>query len=220
MFPGPEHGEVIPTQPQRNAAPPPPPNHILTVLKSLSWKAWVAFALVLVGIGFLVSFTGKSAKLHLVCQHNLRNGELRVWAGDQLVYVGKLTTSTKKRFGFLPPKNASGFSQTVKAPDGHYDLRVQVLGDNYDQSRSIPVDLAGDTEATVTISAYSRNLQVSWRDTRFAPIAADTPWYVKYAKALLITIVGSIISAMMGIVVREIIEKLRHPKPQSAIGTH
>lgn len=222
MFPGPEHGELIarPEAPRDPGGTRPPraamSNRLLRVLKSLSWKAYVAFALVLVGIGFLVSYTGRSGKLHLVVQHNLRNGELRVWAGEQLVYVSKLTTSTKKRFGILPQKGG-GFSQTVKAPDGHYSLRVQVIGDSFEQTRSIPVDLMGDTEATVLISAYGRNLQVNWRDTRFSPIDAGSPWYVRYAKAVFITIFGAIISAMMGMVIREIIEKLKAKEQESAV---
>lgn len=223
MFPGPEHGEMIagPESSDNGSATPPhppAPNRFLLVVRSLSWRAYTAFVLVLVAIGFLVSYTGKSGKLHLVVQHNIRNGELRVWAGEQLVYVGKLTTSTKKRFGILPPKGSgSGFSQTVKAPDGHYNLRVQVVGDNAEVSRSIPLDLVGDTEATVSISAYGKNLQVNWKDTHFAPIAAESPWYVRYAKALFLTVFGAIVSALMGMVVREIIEKLKTSKQESVV---
>ncbi len=224
MFPGPEHGEMIgsPESPQKPGGKRPPAaatsDRLLLVLKSLSWKAYLAFLLALVGIGFLVSYTGKSGKLHLVVQHNLRSGELRVWAGEQLVYVGKLTSSTKKRFGILPQKGAAGgFSQTVKAPDGHYNLRVQVVGDNFDQTRSVPVDLVGDTEATVAISAYGKNLQVNWKDTRFSPIDAGSPWYLRYAKALFLTIFGAIVSAMMGMVVREVMEKLKRMKQESVV---
>lgn len=195
------------------AAPQPPagPKRFLSVLRGLSWKAKIAFPLVLVGIGFVVYITGKSASLRVTCQHNLRAGELKLWADDQLVYSGKLSGAAKKRFGLFPSKTPGSFSQTLKVPDGHHNLRIQVVGDGYDQSRTIPVDFSPDTQSTVAISALSRNLQVNWKDTHFAPVSADTPWYVRYAKALFITIFGSIISAVMGMVVQEILTKLRQP---------
>ncbi len=207
--------------PATTAAPQPPPTakRFLSILRGLSWKAKVAFPLVLVGIGFVVYLTGKSATLRLICQHNLRSGELRVWADDQLVYSGRLSNAPKRRFailGFktpaLPGKaGAATLSETVKVPDGPHSLRIQVVGDGYDQSRTVPVDFSPDTQSTVAISALSRGLQVNWKDTHFAPASSATPWYARYAKALFITIFGSIISALMGMVVQEILSKLRQP---------
>lgn len=193
------------------APPPPAPKRFLRVLRSLSWKARIALPLVLVGIGLVVYLTGKSANLHLICQHNLRSGELKVWADDQLVYSTKLSNAAKKKFSLFGSKTPGVFSQTVKVPDGHHNLRVQVVGDGYDQSRTIPVDFGADTQSNVSINALGRNLQVSWKDTQFAPASSDTPWYVRYAKALFITLFGSIISALMGMVVKELLEKLRQP---------
>ena len=204
-----------------HTAPQPPAerNRYLKVLRGLSWKAKVAFPLVLVGIGFVVYLTGKSATLRLTCQHNLRAGELRVWADDQLVYSGKLSNAPKKRFGIFGFKTplttgkggAATVSQTLKVPDGPHSLRIQVVGEGYDQSRTVPVDFSPDTESTVAISALSRSLQVNWKDTHFTPASSATPWYTRYAKALFITIFGSIISALMGMVVQEILAKLRQP---------
>jgi len=194
--------------------PPNPPakKSLPAVLRSLSWKAKLALPLVLVGIGMVVYLTGKSASLHLICQHSLRSGELRVWADDQLVFSGKLSGVAKKKFPLFGSKTTPGVSTlTFKVPDGHHNLRVQVVGDGYDQSRMIPVDFSADTQSNVSVNALSRSLQVSLKDTRFAPASGDSPWYVRYGKALFITLFGSIISALMGMVVREVIEKFRQP---------
>lgn len=204
--------QAVTEQPNPPAPPPTEKKSFFDVLRSLSWKAKMAVPLVLVGIGVVVYLTGKSASVHLICQHNLRAGELRVWADDQLVYSGKLSGVARKRFGIFGAKSTPGVSTlTFKVPDGHHNLRVQVVGDNYDQSRTIPVDFSADTQSNVSVNALSRSLQVSLKDTRFAPVAGDSPWYVRYGKALFITIFGSIISALMGIVVRELIEKFRQP---------
>ncbi len=205
-----------PAAPEKS--PAPQPNRLAAAIRSLSWKTWAAFGVVLIGIGLFVTFTGNAARLHLICQHNVRSGELNVWADDQLVYSGKLSGSSKKKFGIFGGKTQGSFAQTVKVPDGHHNLRVRIFGEGYDQSRTIPIDFSADTEATVSINALTRNLQVNWRDTRFAASAANTPWYAKYAKALFFTIFGSIISALMGMVVRDVIEKLRKPKQQSVAG--
>ena len=189
------------------------------MLRGLSWRAKVAFPLVLVGIGFVVYLTGKSATLKLTCVHNLRSGEISVWTDDQLVYSGKLSSAAKKRFGLFGGKTPLvggktapvSFSATLKVPDGPHRLRIQVVGDGYDQSRAIPVDFGADTSSTVSVSALSRNLQVNWKDTHFQPISAETPWYMRYGKAVFITIFGSIVSALMGMVVQEILGKLRQP---------
>ncbi len=204
------------------AMPPPSPpgkKSVWTTLRGLSWRAKMALPLVLIGIGFVVYLTGKSATLKLTCVHNLRSGEISVWTDDQLVYSGKLSSTTRKRFGLFGSRTPllggkSGsvtFSKTLRVPDGPHKLRIQVVGDGYDQSRSIPVDFGADTQSTVSINALSRTLQVSWKDTHFEPVSAETPWYMRYAKALFITLFGSIISALMGMVVKEILEKLRQP---------
>ncbi len=202
------------------ATPPPAPGkkNVWALLRGLSWRAKIAFPLVLVGIGFVVYLTGKSATLKLTCQHNLRWGEIRVWTDDQLVYSGKLSGAAKKKFGLFGKTplvsgkaGSASFSYTLKVPDGPHKLRIQVVGEGYDESRSIPVDFSPDTQSTVSINALSRNLQVNWKDTRFAPTSAERPWYMRYAKALFITVLGSILSALMGMVVQEILGKLRQP---------
>ncbi|HVP44067.1 MAG TPA: hypothetical protein VMS96_11585 [Terriglobales bacterium] len=196
-------------------APAPGKRNAWALLRGLSWRVKIALPLVLAGIGFVVYLTGKSATLKLTCQHNLRSGEIRVWTDDQLVYSGKLS-STKKRFGLfgktpLTSGKAATFSHTVKVPDGPHKLRIQVVGEGYDASRVIPVDFSPDTQSTVSINALSRNLQVNWKDTQFLPASGETPWYLRYGKALFITLFGSVISAVMGMVVKEILEKLRQP---------
>ncbi len=202
------------------ADPPPAPERksVWTLLRGLSWRAKIAFPLVLVGIGFVVYMTGKSASLKLICQHNLRSGEIRVWTDDQLVYSGKLSSVAKKKFGLFGKTplvsgktTSASFSHTVKVPDGPHKLRIQVVGEGYDESRSIPVDFSPDTQSTVSITALSRNLQVNWKDTQFLPTGGETPWYLRYGKALFITVFGSILSAVMGMLVKEILEKLRQP---------
>ena len=199
--------------PNPPATPPPAEKKgFFAVLRSLSWKARIAVPLVLVGIGLVVYMTGKSASLHLICQHNLRSGELRIWADDQLVYSGKLSGTAKKKFPIFGAKTTPGVSTlTFKVPDGHHNLRVQVAGDGYDQTRTIPVDFSADTQSNISVNALGRSLQVSVKDTRFAPASGDSPWYMRYAKALFITVFGSILSALVGMVVRELIEKFRQP---------
>ena len=199
---------------------PPPINgkrSVWTVLRGLSWRAKIAFPLVLVGLGFVVYLTGKSATLKLTCVHSLRSGEISVWTDDQLVYSGKLAGAGKKRFGIFGSKTplVGGkaapvtFIKTVKVPDGPHKLRIQVAGDGYEQSRSVSMNFSPDTQSTVSINALSRNLQVTWKDTEFSPASAENPWYMRYGKALFITIFGSIISALMGMVVKELLEKFR-----------
>lgn len=211
---------VTGSQPVPPAAPPQAPGkkNVWAVVRGLSWRAKLAFPLVLVGIGFVVYLTGKSATLKLTCTHNLRAGEIAVWTDDQLVYSGKLSTAGKKRFGLfggktplLGGKTSATFTQTLRVPDGPHRLRIQVVGDGYDETRTIPVDFSPDTQSSVSVNALSRNLQVNWRDTHFLPASVQTPWYMRYAKALFITIFGSIISALMGMVVQEVLRKLREP---------
>ncbi len=189
------------------------------MLRALSWRAKIAVPVVLIGIGFVVYLTGKSATLKLTCVHNLRSGEISVWTDDQLVYSGKLSSTAKKRFGLFGGKTPliggkaapATFAKTIKVPDGPHRLRIQVSGDDYDQSRSLSMNFSPDTQSAVSVNALSRNLQLSWKDTQFAPESGEAPWYLRYAKALFITVFGSVISAVMGMAVKEILEKLRQP---------
>ncbi len=213
--------QTVPAPPETAPASPPPGEKkgVWSVLRGLTWRVKIAFPLVLLGLAFVVYLTGKSATLKLTCMHNIRSGEISVWTDDQLVYFGKLSSTNKKRFGLFGGKTPVlgskaapvTFTQSVKVPDGPHRLRIQVVGDGYDQSRTIPVDFGADTQSTVSINALNRSLQVNWKDTHFSPISAETPWYMRYGKAVFITIFGSIVSALMGMVVQEIMGKLRKP---------
>jgi hypothetical protein len=188
-------------------------------------KARVVLGLFLVAAVMMAIYTALTAKdssLHFKVQHGFHNAQVSVWVDSDLVYSGTITGSTKKKFGFLPTDAVQGsLSQIIPVRSGPHTVRVRVAPDDATaQDDTITGDFARNGERTLSVSARHNGLSLAWQGTG----AGDTEspsgfaWLSRYATSLLLTIGGSIISALTGFALRELPGRLRPtpdaPKPE------
>ena len=179
-------------------------------------KAQIIFGLFLVAALFLAihtALTAKEASLHLKLQHAFRNAQVSVWVDDDLAYADKITGSTRKKFGLIPTDSAQGnLSQIIPVRAGKHNIRLRIEPDDAAmQEDSIQGDFADHVERNLSVSARHSGLSLSWQGTERAPVetAARFGWLLPYAGSLLLTITGSIMSALAGHAIKEFPSRLR-----------
>jgi hypothetical protein len=128
-------------------------------------------------------------------------------------FSGKITGSTKKRFGLIPTDSAQGsLSQIIPVRSGQHDLRVRIEPDDSAmQEDSISGDFTHNTERALLVLARHSSLSLSWQGTGSTPVETSSSfaWFSRYAGSLFVTIAGSIMSALAGYAIRELPKRLR-----------
>jgi len=174
-------------------------------------KVRIALGLFLVAGVFLAIYTALTAKdssLHLKLQHDFHSAQVSVWVDDELAYSGKITGSTRKRFGLIPTDSAQGnLSQIIPMRSGQHDIRLRIEPDDAAmQEDSVSGDFSHHTERDLSVSARHSGLSMSWQGTGRAPVETSSSfgWFSRYAGSLLLTIIGSIMSALAGYAIKEL----------------
>ena len=171
------------------------------------------FLVAAVCLAIHTSLTTKDAGLHVKLQHDFRNVQVSVWVDDELAYLGKITGSTRKKFGLIPTDAAQGnLSQILPVRAGQHLIRLRIEPDDAAmQEDSISGQFSPHIERDLAVSARHNGLSLSWQGTRDVPAetSANFGWIVPYAGSLVLTIVGSVMSALVGYAIKELPSRLR-----------
>jgi hypothetical protein len=145
----------------------------------------------------------KTANLHIVVQHGLRSAQLRIWIDDRLAYQGRITGTLRKRFGLIPTAVQGSFTHAVQVASGKHTVRMQVTspGEAYDEVATLQGQFPANADLNLLASAHRHDLALAWQGTAVVAAEADPPWYVK---SLLMTMAGSIFSAVVAFVLGEL----------------
>ncbi len=178
--------------------------------------ARVVLGLFLVAAVLLATYTGLTAKdssLHLKVQHTFHNAQVSVWIDGDLAYSGAIAGSPKKRFGLLPTNSVQGtLSQIIPVRSGQHTVRVRVASDEAaSQDDTISGDFTRNSERDLIVSARRSGLLLSLQDSGSGETetSSSLAWLSRYAGSLLLTIGGSMISALTGFVIKELPGRLR-----------
>ncbi len=168
-------------------------------------------------------FGGREASLRLKIQHNLRSADLSVWVNDDLAYSGKLVGSARKRFGLIPDVQGS-MSETIPVSSGTQRVRVRIVSDDGSvQENIISGDFASNMQQTLSVIARHDDLSLNWHRPETAasdtatssPEPSDSGWFRRYGGSLLLTVAGSIISALTGYAIKELPKQIASRQNES-----
>src|SRR5260370_4190734 len=197
--------------------------HVSQGASRLPVKARVLLGLFLVAAlltAIHTALTAKDASLHLKLQHGFHDAQVSVWVDGDLAFSGKITGAPKKKFGLIPTDSVRGsLSQIIPVRSGQHSVRVRIEpNDAAMQEDSISGDFAHNTERDLFVSARPSSISLSWQGTGSAPVEASSSfaWFSRYAGSLLLTIAGSIVSALAGYVIRELPNRLRSTSDATA----
>lgn len=186
-------------------------------------SAWVVLGLFVVAalaMALHTAFSSKDASLHLKLARNFRSAQVSVWIDGDLAYSGHSTGIAKKKFGLIPTDAVQGsLSEIIPVRAGQHTVRVAVEADDGKAIEdTISADFAHHSARDLSVFAGHGALTMSWQGIRSnegdAP-PSGSDWFSRYAGSLLLTIAGSIVSAVAGFVLKELPAKLR-PAPEAA----
>jgi hypothetical protein len=156
------------------------------------------------------AYWGKDAGLRLKVQHSLRSGQISVWVDGELAYSGNLVGNSKKRFGVIPVVQGS-LSETLPVATGTHQIKVQVVSDSGARESTINGDFAHNGLRALSVIASRDDLSLNWQalNSQPQPVGAGSSatgqgWFSRYAGTLMMTVAGSIISALAGFALREL----------------
>ena len=196
-------------------------NVVLLVKRIPPKPAALAFALILLAYGsWRVFYVPETAVLNLKGQHSFRSAELSVWVDGRLAQKTQLVGSTKKRFGFVQQPVQGSFSHSLRVPAGEHVIRVSIAapGEGYTQSEELQAEFQPKTQRTMIITPERRSgrLSLAWRDaqTFTADTGSGSSSTGGIISSLLLTVAGSILSAVVGFFVRERLAIMRAKKSE------
>jgi len=191
-------------------------------------KARVVLALFLAAALLMAMYTALTARdssLHLKLQHSFHKAQFSVWVDGDLAYSGNVSGSTRKKFGLIPTDSVQGsLSEIIPVRSGQHKVRVRIEPDDGTmQEDGINGDFFPNRERDLAVSARQSGLSLSWLGPSSVPAETSTSfgWFSRYAGSLLLTIAGSIMSALTGYAIRELPARLRstsEPAPKGELG--
>jgi hypothetical protein len=152
------------------------------------------------------AFSGKDASLRLKVQHSLRSAQLSVWVDGDLTYSESLVGITKRKFGLIPEVQGS-LSKTLLVTPGTHQIKVQIDSDGNLWENAISGDFVHDRQRTLSVNANRTNVSLNWQATAAAGSESSPSgnvWFSRYAGTLMMTVAGSIISALTGFALKEL----------------
>jgi hypothetical protein len=178
--------------------------------RRLPITVWLILGLFLFAAALMAihtAFVARDASLHLKVQHGLRSAQLSAWVDGDLVYSGKLVGTMKRKFGILPDLQGS-LSETLPVPSGTHQVRVRVVSDDGSAQESmITGEFARNSQRTLAVSARRNDVSLNWQGADASltdPSASSTGWFSRYTGSLIMTVAGSIVSALAGYIIREL----------------
>lgn len=183
-------------------------------------KAWIVLAVFLFAALLMAMYTRagsrNDATLRVHVQHNFRSAKLNLWIDGNLSYSAKLSGSARKKFGLIPETVQGSLTQSVPIASGAHRVRVNIdSGDGSIHEDTIPGDFPSGGERTLNIISRRSNLAINWQGTAVAAATVNSPepnsqsgFLQRYGGSLMMTVIGSIVSAFTGFAIREFPKQL------------
>ena len=153
------------------------------------------------------TLVARDASLHLKVQLGLRSAQLSAWVDGDLVYSGKLVGTMKRKFGIIPDLQGS-LSETLPVPSGTHEVRIRVASDDGSaQESTITGEFARNSQRTLAVNARRADVSLNWQGADASvtePSASGMGWFSRYTGSLMMTVAGSIVSALAGYIIREL----------------
>jgi hypothetical protein len=176
--------------------------------------AVLAGSLVLIGLAIYTSLSSQPATLNLLCRHNLPTAELSVFIDGKLSFTDHLSGTASKRFGLFGKQVSGTFSKSLSVPSGEHIAQVQLKSPEtgFDQTKQCEFNLLPGKEATLLIATQRNELSVAYEGPAVDPVKAGAD-YSESLRAILLTVMGSAVSAAIGFFVQEFLRSKKTGKP-------
>jgi hypothetical protein len=192
-----------------------------SLLRKIPSRAYLLVLLLVSAIALFswrFSILGETATLKLKVQHSFKAADITVFVDGESRYSGKLTGTSKRRFGFR--NNAEGtFSHTFHLHPGRHVVRVQVKSpsDGYSETNELTLEIGPDKERQLAVTADRRSptLRMAAQTPESVAIDSTPSWYQSYFTSLSLTLSGTVVSMLFGYLIQQLVGLFRKKTPVS-----
>jgi hypothetical protein len=179
-------------------------NRVVQLIPPKARLAVLTGLLVLVGLAVYTSLFGGSATLNLICRHDLRSADISVSIDGRTTYTDHISASPKKLFAILG-KRGETFSKSLTVPSGEHVVQVHLSSatDGFDQTKQRELNLLPGNETTLRIDAQRNGMSMVYPGPVTAPTKNLGSAFPDSLRSILVTLLGSAVSAAIGFVVQE-----------------
>jgi hypothetical protein len=189
-------------------------NRVVRLIPPKARLALLTGSVVLVALALYTSLSG-SATLNLICRHDLRSADISVSIDGKTIYTDHFSASPKKFYEVL--KRSETFSKSLTVPSGAHVVQVHLSSatDGFDQTKQCELNLPSGDEATLVIGAQQSGMSLTYR----GPVATATrnlgSAYSDSLRSILVTLLGSGVSAVIGFFVQEFLRSKKTASQQT-----
>ena len=178
-------------------------NRVVTLIPPKGRTALLTGSIVLISLAVYTSLTG-SATLNLICRHALRSADISVSIDGKTIYADHISASPKRFYEILG-KRSETFSKSLTVPSGNRVVEVHLSSatDGFDQTKQCELSVPPGKEATLLIEAQQSGMSLVNKGSATAPARNLESPYSDSLRSVLITLLGSGVSAAIGFFVQE-----------------
>jgi hypothetical protein len=179
-------------------------NRVVKLIPPKARLAVLTGSLVLFGLVVYTSLSGGSATLNLICRHDLRNADISVSIDGRTTYTDHISASPKKLFGILG-KRGETFSKSLTVPSGEHVVQVHLSSetDRFDQTKQRELNLLPGNEVTLLIGAQRSGMSLVYQGRGTATTKNLGSVYTDSLRSILVALLGSAVSAVIGFFVQD-----------------
>ena len=178
-------------------------NRVIRLIPPKARLALLTGSMVLITLAVYTSLTGP-ATLNLICRHALRSADISVSIDGKTIYSDHISASPKKFYEILG-KRSETFSKSLTVPSGNRVVEVHLSSatDGFDQTRQCELSVPPGKEVTLLIEAQQSGMSLVNKNSAIAPARNLESAYSDSLRSVLVTLLGSGVSAAIGFFVQE-----------------
>ena len=178
------------------------------------WKAAVCAAAVILAAGFAwYALSPASVDLRLSLHHPFRSADLTVTIDGSTAYSGQISAQSRKKL-LLFDRVDGLFSRSFSVAPGTHTVRLHIRSTAlaYDQQAQRTLDVAAGRGGTLEVMAKNgADLRLDWQPVPPAGEGGRVPALLNTINSILLTLLGAVLSAIVGHYVQEFLKSRRQP---------
>jgi hypothetical protein len=151
--------------------------------------------------------SGGTATLNLVFRHSLQGADVSVTVDGKVSYTDQISEPAKKRFGIFGKRVERTFSKSLVVASGEHVVQIHLTSaaDRFDQTKVCDLNLVRGKEATLVVSAQQNTMVLMPKGGTSTQTENAGSAYGDSVKSILVTVIGSAVSAGIGFFVQELL---------------
>jgi len=191
-------------------------NRLIRIVPTKARLGLLTGSLFLVALATYTFLSGGSATLNLICRHDLRSADISVSIDGKTIYTDHVSASPKKLYDILG-KRSETFSKSLTVPSGEHVVHVHLSSatDRFDQIKQHDLNLPAGSSATLMVSAQQSGMSLVYEGHMTTPTKNLGSTYSDSLRSVLVTLLGSGVSATIGFFVQEFLRSKKKSSQQA-----